>query len=179
MKTLKIKHPKMDVQVMQPLSLSGADGPVYRISEDKVAKFGWANGNWESLVYAVSPVGEVVQKEYEICKALYEKGVSVPQPYGVFRLKQPADEAWSLGIFPTRFPAFIMEYLDGGVPNSKYLKPEAIGKVEELVKIERDKVRDLGFITSDAMGWENTIWVPSKEKIFLIDFSRWELPKTK
>jgi len=28
-----------------------------------------------------------------------------------------------------------------------------------------------------AFGWENTLWVPEEERVYLIDFARWELPE--
>jgi len=166
------KIPKLEAEEMRLISDSGADGPVYRISDSKAAKFEWARDWTRSFTY-VSFSGKVIQNEFEVCRALYEHGVSVPKPYGVFRLRQPDESA---GPFRMRFPAFVMDYLDGSVPHPKYLQPEVQEKVEGLVKIERERVRDLGFVTDDAMGWENTIWVPSMEKIFLIDFSRWQLP---
>ncbi|MDP4039214.1 MAG: hypothetical protein Q8P57_01380 [Candidatus Pacearchaeota archaeon] len=173
MRKNKIARPNMDTERMEAICLSGADGPLYRISEDKVAKFEWAR-DWTDWFCKVSPKGEKVQNEYEICKKLYENGVSVPKPYGVFMLKNPSDEEWTELWFPRRFPAFVMEYINGSVPHPKYLRPELHKRVDELVATERDKIEGLGIRPSDAMGWENTLWVPEKEQIYLIDFSRWQ-----
>lgn len=152
----------------------GADGLVYKLGDDKVAKFQWPT-NWESWLWRVSPSGNKIRKEYEIARELYDAGISVPNPYGVFKLRKPKGEDWSEIWVPRRYPAFVMEYKEGGIPYPKYLDFSTQRKIEELVRIEREKVADLGFRTSDSLGWENTLWVPKEERIYLIDFTRWEL----
>jgi hypothetical protein len=157
---------------MEPLSLSGADGPVYRIDGNKVAKFEW-NRELSDLFFKVGRTGEKVLREYEISKTLYDAGISVPKPEGVFMIAPPKNEDWGLFGFPKRFPAFVCQYIDGGIPTAKYLKPEEQRLIDKLVGEERRKVRKLGLNVEDGDGWENTLWVPQEQKIYLIDFSRW------
>jgi len=161
---------KLDIEVARmELIGSGSDGPVYRISDDKVAKFEWAGGlGVPGGFFAVSPIGKRIQNESEVCKFLYENGVSVPKPYGIFRIKQPRGEMWSAIGVPRRFPAFVMEYLDAGGP-----RPE---NISELVEKERQKAITLGFKLHDAGYSDNTLWVPNRQKVYLIDFSKWQLP---
>lgn len=155
----------------------GADGLVYRLGDDRVAKFQYAREGLKSLFWKVSPTGERIQQEYEISRILYENGVSVPEPYGIFKLKKPDEEDNLVPFFlQDKYPAFVMEYVEGQIPNPKYLSVPFQRKIDELVKIEREKVKDLGlFQPEDADGWENTLWCPSKEKIYLIDFTQWEI----
>lgn len=164
-----------EIEQMQRLS-SEADGLLYRLGDDKVAKFQWPTDR-ESWLWRVSPSGNRIRQEYEITRRLYEGGVSVPRPYGIFKLRNPKGEQWAELWFPREYPAFVMEYIKGGVPHPKYLPQTIHRKIDELVAIEREKVRKLGFRTSDALGWENTLWAPEEEKIYLIDFTRWELPE--
>ncbi len=155
----------------------GADGLVYKLGDGRVAKFQYAREGLKSLFWKVSPTGERIQKEYEIARRLYEKGVSVPEPYGIFKLKKPDEEDdWALFCLTHKYPAFVMEYVNGLIPNPKYLSVPVQRKIDELVNIEREKVADLRlFKPNDADGWENTLWCPSEEKVYLIDFTQWEI----
>ena len=40
---------------------------------------------------------------------------------------------------------------------------------EELAKVEK-----IGFEPVDSMWWDNSLWVPKQQKIYLIDVDRWE-----
>jgi len=154
----------------------GSDGILYRLSDDKVAKFEHPTTLWEQILGCkVGGKGDLVRKEANIVKHLYENGVSVPTPYGVFEFKPARTERWTEIGLPRKFPAFVMQYIEGVVPHPKYLDSDTQDRVSELVEVEREKVRKLDRIKSfDAMGWENTIWVPKEDKIYLIDFSKWE-----
>ncbi len=168
------QNTKHQIDSMKALCLDGADGPVYKLGADRVAKFEWAR-DWTDWFFKVSPLGEKVENEYQVCKALYDGGVSVPKPYGVLRIEAPTNKDWGILGFPRKFPAFVMEYIGGCNPHPKYLKPQEQKKIDELVSKEREKVKKLGVKVSDADGWENTLWVPEEQKIYLIDFSRWSL----
>ncbi len=156
----------------------GADGLLYKLGEDKVAKFQYAREGWKSWFWKISPAGERIRKEHEIARKLYEQDISVPKPYGIFNLKQPNDDEkdWAPLGLPCKYPAFVMEYINGSIPHPKYLSYAVQRKIDELVQIERKKVNDLHlFKPEDADGWENTLWCPSQEKIYLIDFTQWEI----
>ncbi|MDP2628933.1 MAG: hypothetical protein Q8P15_03485, partial [Nanoarchaeota archaeon] len=66
---------------------SGHHGRVYRISEESVIKipqeFFMRGRNLKHYREGMN----FLQKEYEIMSLLYEKGISVPQPRGMFEIK--------------------------------------------------------------------------------------------
>ncbi len=126
---------------------------IHMVGEGHVVKFK-RFGGMEWLPFS--------EKEYRVAKALYELGISVPKPEGVYEIEHPI----------TKKPAsaFLMEYIPG--------KRLIIGGnyESELWAREAKKVRREGFDVLDLTP-ENSIWCPSRKKIYLIDFEGWELPK--
>lgn len=151
----------------------GNQGIVYRLGNDKVAKFQLPT-NIERRFYGwryASQRNEGIIYEFEIATRLYEGGVSVPRPHGIFMIKPFKEETWSKLWFPKRFPGFVMEYIKG-IPDGKGLEDKTKRTVVELGDIEREKARKLGFEPS-GQRIENTIWIPDKEKVYLVDFGEW------
>lgn len=141
----------------------GSDGVVYRLGQDKVAKF----EKKRSPLATISYRGKGIKHEYEVAKFLYENGVSVPQPFGVFNLKPPVREC---RLFLLRFPAFVMEY----IPQSEIDFDER-KFVVELIEMERKKAADLGVFLSDIHNG-NSLYVHERQRVYLIDFFREQLP---
>ncbi len=145
----------------------GADGLVYRLGQDKVAKFEKGKGFFTTL----SRQGQGIKHEYNVAKFLYENGVSVPRPIGIFDLKIPHKERVSL-LF-RRFPAFVMEY----IPESRcFMDSQEQIFVKGLIQTEVKKAADLGVFLSDIQGHHNTLYVRERQKVYLVDFFRERLP---
>ena len=66
---------------------SGINGNVYRIiGDNKVVKF---LNRWPKFGLDFNRVNQAVNqatREFEVCRDLFSKGISVPRPYGVYRL---------------------------------------------------------------------------------------------
>lgn len=126
---------------------------IYMVGDSHVVKFK-RYGGMEWRIFS--------EKEYEIARALYSMGISVPKPEGVYEIEHPKTK--------DIVPGFVMEY----IPEKRLI----IGGNYEsgLWAREIKKVRGYGFEILDS-GVENTIWCPQRKKIYLIDFEGWELPK--
>lgn len=126
---------------------------IHMVGNEHVVKFKRFRG-MEWLLFS--------EHEYKIAKALYSLGISVPKPEGVFEIEHPKTK--------NIVPGFVMEY----IPETRLI----IGGNNESVLWTREikKVRMLGFDVLDS-GTDNVIWCPSRNRIYLIDFEGWELPK--
>ncbi len=137
-----------------PLQIGrGSQGEVFRISDLNAAKI--------DLYGHLDPSRRMLEKELKISKELYLSGISVPKPKG---------------IFPIRFPlevkdGFVMEFIEGKTRFA--LDRNEFKHVENLLKIELKKVKDLGFRPYDIYIMGNSIWSPEKDKLYLIDFASW------
>jgi len=148
---------------------AGSRSRVYRVSEDYVVKFPWPFPDLEKC-WEPRRVDDLVD-EFRIAEQLYESGVSVPTPKGIFisSISNPL-----IRLFPAeKYPAFIMEYIDGvtlaKVPHEKR------GHLRNLSKLELEKARKLGFLPSNEAEHEtHSIWSPKRKRIYLVDFERWE-----
>jgi len=155
---------------VQPFSGNGSDGPLYKISEDKLAKFAWAKtDSWERWYTLVSAKPRRVQHEHDICRYLYDNDVNVPEPIGVFKFKS-FDWEWNPFL---RFPAFVMKYIAGGVSAMpRYCDTEKQGAIDKAYREELEKVKDLDVVPGD-LDLENVLWVPKEKKLYLLDFGKW------
>lgn len=170
-----MKFPRLDIKPedMSPIG-RGSGGPVYHIGDNKVAKFEWDTG----FFGPISSKGKQIQREYEIARELYEGGVSVPEPFGVFSLPQPKEVDW--GILPgwmglNRYPAFVMRYID----NMRFKNWGAINvwdRMERLRNVELEKARALGFIPADC-DLCNVLLDNDMSHVYLIDFTHWRKDK--
>ncbi len=145
---------------------------VYRISENHVAKiphdkYDFLENNDVWLRNDESAIEEIVH-EYEIARELFDGGVCVPRPEGIFSIHM-GREPYVLAERGTNYPGFVMEYVPG----------EIIVNIEEdyelRIKIydeEVKKAQELGFLTEDADGI-NGIWSPTREKVYIFDFGEW------
>jgi len=131
----------------------GSYGEVYRISDTHVAK-----------VEKFHDINSL-EEEFDIAKELYEKGISVPKPEGIF----------PVGMSKTKMQGFVMEYIYGKTFDEVYQRDEELFyQVKKLREKEINKVKDLGFYPKDFLNNKNNIWQPDEEKVYLIDFGRWE-----
>ncbi|MDP3027418.1 MAG: hypothetical protein Q8N63_06930 [Nanoarchaeota archaeon] len=143
------------------------DWKVYKISDNHVAKI--PRQSFRAL--ETLGLSDCIQRYWQeplITRAMYEKGISVIKPEGIFQVPAGIECDGSDSF------AFVMEYVDGKtLKEQRNTLPGA--KFEEIKKLyygEVDKAGDLGFIAGDA-GDHNCIWLPEKEKLYLIDFFEW------
>lgn len=152
----------------------GSEGLLHRVSKDKVAKFRW-NWRWANFFSRLDLRDDELKSEYEVCRTLYENGVSVPRPHGVFRFRMPPgyhEDSFSL---PVAYPAFVMDYIEGVTPSWKSMSNEEKKTFNALFEKEVDEVRKIPSLTpSDSEDIENVIWVPESNRVYLIDFGRWK-----
>ena len=147
----------------------GAMGIVYFLNEMDLSKQSLVgkfikiilNENFESSKYFSWFVLKLFH-EYEIQKELYESGISVPKPFGVYSIKNTEDSNY--------YPGFIMRYIPG--KNLWELPISFREKIYGLRDLELNKARDLGFKPGRDIKY-NFIWVPEEEKVYLIDFNFW------
>ena len=143
----------------------GVDGTVYRISEEHVAKIPH---------FSTSKVKEMCLKRFAsrgylneplISQSLYDQGISVPKPEGIFSVSLDGEDRFG----------FVMEYIEG-VNLQKLidrLGESLTDKIRPKYWEEVGEARCLGFRTKDT-AYRNGIWSPKEEKIYLVDFFGWE-----
>jgi tRNA A-37 threonylcarbamoyl transferase component Bud32 len=140
----------------QPLTKvfgSGIHGKVYEIDDNYVIK-----------------VGKRIDKEYRIAKELYEAGIPVPKPIGVFDV----EVEHSYGKVRVE-KGFVMELV-----RNDMCRLEKEDKLRRRYKLELKKCRKLGFIPRDYYWPEcfggkrhNILYNEKQDKIYLIDFGAW------
>ena len=126
---------------------------IYMVGDNHVVKFKRFGG------MEFKPFSE---HEYQIASALYSLGISVPKPEGVYEIEHPITKKPASG--------FLMEY----IPETRLIIG---GNCESALWVrEIKKVRQEEFYALDSSP-ENSIWCPPRNKVYLIDFEGWELPK--
>lgn len=114
-----------------------------------------------------------LQKEYKICRCLYDNAISVPRPEGIYRMSvdfvKPERRDW----YGVPQPAmFLMEYVPGRSKEEDFSEREK--KVAILLRDrELERARRLGYITEDV-DFGNFIYQPKQNRVVLIDFGMWE-----
>lgn len=107
--------------------------------------------------------------EAMINRELYEQGISVPRPTGIFAISLPQ-------FYPNhaQLPAFIREYVQGRMYASLTIHSE-MKKAEELHQKEINRARDCGYgIPKDHMVPEcNCLFCLEEDKVILFDFGNW------
>lgn len=125
---------------------------------------------WSPLVSPYSELAiEMLQHEAVINKELYESGISVPEPFGVFAVSAPAVYS------PPLVPAFLRELISG----KKYSDlPNQREKVHAkmLHQRELDKASSLGYIIPSDHGdtYQNCLFRLEEDKAILFDFGNWK-----
>jgi len=96
-----------------------------------------------------------------------EYGLNVPEMYGVFLLNEKNSKK--------EFPGLVTEYLDG-VGVDKMTKGGKNKNIENKWKYEVDKAKEF-FEERDFTDKVNAIYVPKKDKVYLVDFMDWKFKK--
>ncbi len=146
----------------------GGEGTIYRLSVDSQSFPLCAK------VMNISP-DDPLAKHYfsnlnnDACvnQSLYEAGISVPRPLGLFRLALP----------PYLIPAFVREYVEGyGYDQLPFrLRDQAV----EIHALEREKAEQAGFVSfEDCSHVGNCLYTINDgkiERVTLFDFSYWRM----
>lgn len=175
----------------------GIESFVYKISDDHVAKvrreLTCPYLDDLDFEYCVCRLRE----EYEIAKELYDEGISVPKPEGIYKFKPewaPNTQImthWRTlrekGTLPNKYnpktgvrtsaivPAYFMEYVNGQTVEQLHKKdPKTANKAIASAHAEIKKAESLGFLPCDELHLWNIIWSEERNKAVLIDFSSWQ-----
>lgn len=121
------------------------------------------------------------EHEYMIARELYDAGISVPKPEGVYALTLPCllplRARISSFVFRRhlpddyRVPAFVMERIHGKAYHK--LSEKEKSKARELHLLEMEKVSATGITPSDQSIAHNCLYRIDDDKVFLLDFGGW------
>ena len=168
--------PSLDNIVISPSTPvlgRGLQGTVYAISDDAVAKvYYFAPRVIRKLMVLGEDPAKVADREYYIQEMLRQYGFPVPEPYGTAEVtvKRPSN---LFGLLKPRRTALVSERIKGikgSMVEDKYLK-----RVLQLFNAEIKKAWELGFTSLDVR-LEDTLFVPSEGKLYLVDFGLWSHP---
>ncbi|MEA3379094.1 MAG: hypothetical protein U9Q69_05680 [Nanoarchaeota archaeon] len=111
---------------------------------------------------------KTAEHELFFTKILHEKGVNVPEPYGLIYCDS-AFEYWSLNWY------FLMQKIEGKpIPHlQKKEQKKALQQFRHAIK----KVLNLQIFPMDYDWAENSLYSPLEEKLYLIDFAEWSYDK--
>ncbi len=146
---------------------AGCDGTVYRLTSDLVVKFPLRLDQWDAEnLRSKRVLLDRATKEYEMTRSLYDAGISVPRPEGVFSLNVCGEDVCFQDV-----PAFVMQYIAGIRLSDCWGAYDA--RARQLRDDEIMKARSLGFSSGDWLTPKNSIYRPRDDKIVLLDFARW------
>ncbi len=148
----------------------GVQGLVYRLTDRWCVKICHGFGDLSELLL-----------EAEINQELYGKGISVPEPRGMFKFSTSTIPDLPNSLNRKKFvPGFVREFVDGllyGV-----IPVSLLGEAREKCSQELDKARGLGFMPSGDSHYagNNVLYEVrgnSLERAVLIDFGFWWMRK--
>lgn len=153
---------------------SGSESSVYRIPEQNLVAKVYRVRLWDDVTILV---GAELWSPRTICYALreaviadrlYQAGVSVPKPEGVFALRLPESKS--------TIPAFVMELITG--VSHSHLEYSQYASARDQYYAEEAKAKQMGFYNLDTELDHNTLYVVGENDIraYLHDFSGWRHP---
>jgi len=144
----------------------GGHGMVFLISEGVVAKTPPIGKQFSDPVFL-----EQLAREADIAEGLYERGISVPKPHGLFSLDFSYD-----GRTVENIPSFVMDFIDG--IHYWELGGKFKERIEFLYSREIKKAISVDFVPDDVKE-SNSKFVPDQDRIYLIDFTLWKKNKNR
>ena len=153
-------------QIGKRISKNGSDGVVYSVSENLVAKV--YHGSKDKKGFNKDPLK--LKHEHEMLKLAYLSKISVPYSRGIFgvRIEDCCD------IVPGIVMGKIKEHYVGTI-----LTLENWGlweHVKKLRSLELKKAGKKGFVFGEDVRYQgNVLYVPEKDKIYLIDLKEWNI----
>lgn len=153
----------------------------YRISSSDVAVF-------PSYVDIISPTercGEevlcnsIVGNYLDNLRALRDAGISVPEGRGIFNIKLRCRGFFGNQKPDSITPGLVREYIEGVRLKEDMADSGLAEKCRELLKLEVDKARRLGFwVDQDAYCLENGVFLPNDRKVYITNVGFWHQPGT-
>ncbi len=149
----------------------GGEGVVYRLSTTPSTPFPLcAKVMGLSMYRSENDRLFRLENEARVNQSLYEAGISVPRPVGLFRLLSP--------VHSSPVPGFVRECIEGRTYYQlfSWQKEKAVKVFEE----ERQKAIELDFIPEDCYPTKNCLYTVkgwSVERVTLFDFSFWRKRK--
>jgi RIO-like serine/threonine protein kinase len=141
----------------------GAYGQVYAISRNHVVKVPrFPERSFWSFNAMVD--------ELDICQRLYDHGIQVPKPEGIFRVNL----RHLLKRNPPETKGIVMERLRG--KEGYKLKGSLRERASQLLDEEIKKSINIGFFPKDYCLY-NTVYDPKSDRLHLLDFGAWKLPE--
>jgi hypothetical protein len=141
-----------------------APGLVAKVGDP--ALFSWIHVSGMESIY------QGKKEEFEIQKDLFENGIQVPRPVGIFffRFKSRFNlrdrfgrKRFTLGFVMQKCEGYPMIMLQGSE------RDEAERQFSEQIK----KAKTLGYEPGDYLWHMNNIWVRSEKKLYIIDVAKW------
>ncbi len=105
-----------------------------------------------------------LKKELDVAMELYNAGVRVPKPYGVFRIEINGRKTFG----------YVMQCIDGKNLD-EFNVFEGRNEYEQIAKDEVDKAKSQGFVLHDR--WCGNVMVSDNSQVYLIDFDGCESPR--
>ncbi|RMF06993.1 hypothetical protein D6764_00885 [Candidatus Woesearchaeota archaeon] len=163
---------KIVIDPFTPVLGYGGQGVVYGVSDDAVAKVYHLNGPITRILAGGEDPERVAMREYYIQKMLHQAGFPVPEPYGVeeVTLIRPSS---LFGLYKPDRTALIAERINGVKGNA--LSGENLERALHLFDKWLKEAWKLEFTGIDAR-LEDTIYVPSENKLYFVDFGMWSHP---
>lgn len=166
-----LSHYKGPRWALQHKIAVGPKALVFRLSDDYAVKFkteGWPLrkiSDDNSVPYNLS-------SEFQVLRELYNRGVSVPKPFGVFRVDVQTLYPLHISTFfkQRSFPGLVMEYIPGvfieNAPKEKRgeLKARAFSEMSKAINL------GLSYVQEGYNPNKNVLWVPESDKIYLTGF---------
>jgi len=148
-----------------------------------ISPLSWAKRDKEEIAQEADAKIEAIRNGYVIQEELYDKGISVPKPLGMFSIRwDDMFKDWVKNYERYQcttdqlvdLPRYIMKTIQGicGATNDKRDKTSE----RSLRNEEIQRAKDLGYAPGDDFR-HNYMYLPEEEKVVLIDFDLWQKPK--
>ncbi len=154
-----INTPILDIDFDNMETLGkGGDGIVKEVSSKQVFKlFCTYKEPWNSMF-----------RDYTIHHQLFMRGHPVPYPFGFFKIKTNSQ---SENLSDKYKPGILMQKIKGVGYDD--LKQEDYPYFNNLYEKSIEGCKKDGFLPKDVSRSHNTLFVPEKKKLYLIDFMQW------
>ncbi len=144
----------------------GGQAVVYRLSTTYPTPFPLCAKVFNFNFVYPSQISSDLEKEARVNQSLYEAGISVPRPVGLFRLLS--------SVHSSPVPSFVRECIEGRTYGQLF--PWQKEKAVKVFEEERLKAIEIGFIPKDCYPTKNCLYTVkgwSVKSVTLFDFSFW------
>lgn len=134
----------------------------------------WSTYKYAVKVYRMPMYDNITndaKREYSVAQELYATGISVPTPFGIASLPNEELPLFLQSNYYFSRPFLFMEYVKA-TPYKQWTTEEK-KLIQDLYRIQRELVRNLGYITYDSAWDYNLLFDRKQKKIYLNDFVDW------